>query len=246
MRKPLDICGDVYGYLTVISKAPKHKGRTQWRCVCTCGKFITTYTKTLRDGSRISCGCHKVNSIDETGNRYGSLLVLHRTKTSHSSITNAAWLCLCDCGQTTRVIGSQLRAGKSTGCLSCSNSIYSSVDIALTKNIFHKYLNSANKRQIDFQLLESDVADLIRQSCFYCGSPPNNKQKIRKNTIVKYSGIDRRDNSIGYILDNCVPCCKICNTAKLDLSEDQFISHIKKIQKHYTANMPTMPKPQPQ
>lgn len=29
-----------------------------------------------------------------------------------------------------------------------------------------------------------------------------------------YNGIDRVDNAVGYILENCIPCCEFCNKAK--------------------------------
>jgi len=40
--------------------------------------------------------------------------------------------------------------------------------------------------------------------CYYCGWPRPEKG----------SGIDRIDNSKGYELINCVPCCTECNTAR--------------------------------
>jgi len=44
-----------------------------------------------------------------------------------------------------------------------------------------------------------------------------------------YNGIDRVDNAIGYLTDNCVACCKVCNRAKLQMSKNEFFDHIKKI-----------------
>lgn len=52
--------GDVYGRLTVVSRAPSKNGRTYWRCECECGKtkdvlghnLITTTATSTK-----SCGC---------------------------------------------------------------------------------------------------------------------------------------------------------------------------------------------
>jgi hypothetical protein len=44
-----------------------------------------------------------------------------------------------------------------------------------------------------------------------------------------YNGIDRVDNFKGYEIDNCVPCCYICNYAKRDMSKDQFLAWVKRI-----------------
>lgn len=50
---------------------------------------------------------------DEIGNRYGSLLVIDRAK-NHG--TRAAWVCKCDCGNTTIVAGKTLRSGLTRSC----------------------------------------------------------------------------------------------------------------------------------
>lgn len=36
------------------------------------------------------------------------------------------------------------------------------------------------------------------------------------------NGIDRVDSSIGYTIQNSVPCCKICNYAKHNLTLEEF------------------------
>lgn len=53
--------------------------------------------------------------IDITGNRYGKLLVQSRAENING---NAAWVCLCDCGNTCTVVGYSLKSGdtKSCGC----------------------------------------------------------------------------------------------------------------------------------
>lgn len=54
--------------------------------------------------------------------------------------------------------------------------------------------------------------------------------------VKKIFGIDRTDNSTGYILENCIPCCDICNYMKNDLSKDKFIYKISKIYKKHLTN----------
>lgn len=55
--------------------------------------------------------------IDETGNKYGRLLVIKRD--INNSHKNAFWLCECECGQIKVINGQSLRNGetKSCGCL---------------------------------------------------------------------------------------------------------------------------------
>lgn len=52
---------------------------------------------------------------DETGNRYGRLLVLKRVE-NHPTRGDAQWLCKCDCGNEKIIRGVQLRSGKSKSC----------------------------------------------------------------------------------------------------------------------------------
>lgn len=51
--------------------------------------------------------------IDETGNKYGLLTVIEKTKDKNG---RAAWKCKCDCGNEKIVRGSDLRKGKITSC----------------------------------------------------------------------------------------------------------------------------------
>lgn len=52
--------------------------------------------------------------IDETGNRYGRLVVIKRVE--NDSRGQARWECLCDCGNKTIVIGTHLRSGHTQSC----------------------------------------------------------------------------------------------------------------------------------
>src|ERR1035437_460869 len=73
-----------------------------------------------------------------------------------------------------------------------------------------------------FNLSQIDCANLSLSSCIYCdrkSDPENNK----------FNGIDRIDNNIGYEVNSCVPCCKYCNSAKHNLSLDEFFIWIKRI-----------------
>lgn len=55
---------------------------------------------------------------DEVGKRYARLTVLRRTTSRTGRGSAAWWECLCDCGELTKVTGSNLRSGntKSCGC----------------------------------------------------------------------------------------------------------------------------------
>ena len=72
--------------------------------------------------------------------------------------------------------------------------------------------------------------------CFYCGAEKSN-HKVTKNCKegFDHNGIDRIDSSKGYTPDNVVPCCKICNKAKMDMDQKDFILWIQRAANHTKA-----------
>ena len=84
-----------------------------------------------------------------------------------------------------------------------------------------------------------EFKDLINKPCAYCGSNPTsdtyiNGNKFNKtNALVYVNGIDRIDSTKGYSVNNCVPCCTMCNKMKLDYSLEDFKTQISKIY-HYS------------
>ena len=63
-----------------------------------------------------------IHRIDETGKRYGRLVVvevLKRSLASRFKRAKAKWLCVCDCGTRTAVFGDKLRSGQIRMCLTC-------------------------------------------------------------------------------------------------------------------------------
>ena len=65
--------------------------------------------------------------------------------------------------------------------------------------------SAASKRGYAWELTLDEYSALILNSnCHYC-------YHVLSDTG---SGLDRKDNNIGYMLDNCVPCCAHCNGFK--------------------------------
>ena len=73
----------------------------------------------------------------------------------------------------------------------------------------------------------SEVYSVRKSTCHYCGKSPNKPH--RKCETFLYNGLDRVDNSVGYIESNVVPCCYICNKMKGDLSTEVFLEHLNNI-----------------
>src|SRR4026208_693631 len=91
-----------------------------------------------------------------------------------------------------------------------------------------EYQASALKRGFVFDLSEKEFDDLIGGSCGYCGAPPSRIMK-RAFGQVACSGIDRIDNSIGYVSGNCVSCCKQCNYAKRNMTAAEFLAWANRV-----------------
>lgn len=53
----IDLTGQQFGRLTVVSFAGIVNRRARWECVCTCGARIVTGRQDLRSGRTRSCGC---------------------------------------------------------------------------------------------------------------------------------------------------------------------------------------------
>lgn len=99
-----------------------------------------------------------------------------------------------------------------------------------------RYKKQALSRNYIFDLSDNDFRQLVTSNCFYCGLEP--KQIMREKTSFGqfiYNGIDRVDNSIGYTVDNCVSCCKVCNNAKGKLTKQEWREWIQRIVTYHTT-----------
>lgn len=171
-----------------------------------------------------------------SGQTFGRWFVLneHKTKISDSSkSTKVIWKCRCQCGNVKWVQARILRnkRSRSCGCLRNEQRRLSYGQASFNR-IYSSYVRGAKKRKLIFQLSKTNFRKLITANCYYCGSVPANKQLSKNHGDYGefiYNGIDRKDNSQGYIIENCVSCCKICNYMKQELSYYNFLKHIEKI-----------------
>jgi hypothetical protein len=92
---------------------------------------------------------------------------------------------------------------------------------------YSEYKSRADKKDLEFALSHETFSDLQSQQCHYC-----HKERSRDHR----NGIDRKDNALGYTLDNCVPCCRECNYMKSSLNDTIFIDQAKKVSVFVTEN----------
>lgn len=92
---------------------------------------------------------------------------------------------------------------------------------------YSAYLKRAAKKDLEFTLTKEEFSKFINEKCYYC-----DKKTIEKHT----NGIDRKDNDIGYTIQNCVSCCSQCNYMKGSLTKEKFIETCKRISNYNLEN----------
>jgi len=122
----------------------------------------------------------------------------------------------------------------SCGCLrrertSAANSLPG--DLAAFNSLFGCYKVRSRKFGIVFEFNKDQFRNIISSDCCYCGAKPSNVHKHYKTSIV-YNGIDRINPSNGYVVENCVSCCWTCNSAKSNMSIDEFRSWHRRLNHH--------------
>jgi hypothetical protein len=219
-----DLTGRTFGRLTVIKRAENGKyGKVRWLCICECGNETIVAAGDLRNGIVVSCKCFVKSKTSErclkdlAGRIFGKLTVIRRIKENNKH-GHAHWLCKCLCGNEIITGGSELRRGnvKSCGCIGGITGINDLQEEIDFNRIIRQYKQSAKNRRLLYSLTDEDALKLISSECYYCNVP-----------LAK--GIDRIDSSGGYISGNVLPCCKLCNIIKLDLSIDDFYDMVNSI-----------------
>lgn len=124
MGKFLDIKGERYGKLVVISETKERdaKGSVIWECKCDCGKSVNVSSNSLRMGTVLSCGCSRAesNEKDISGKTIGRLTAIRKVGKTKDG---ALWICQCECGKQTELSVRVFNDGKtlSCGCLNLEN-----------------------------------------------------------------------------------------------------------------------------
>jgi hypothetical protein len=142
-----------------------------------------------------------------TGQRFGSLVVLSRVPNKNGRVT---WLCVCDCGKEKEVTAQRLRNGTtlSCGCRHWGKKKY--------EHIYNRLVASAAKRSISLNLSFSEFRTFVGENCHYCGTKIDWLERCahKPHKGSDAYNIDRKDNTLGYFLRNCVACCYVCNVTK--------------------------------
>lgn len=248
-----DLTNQKFGLLTVISFAKRERYKLFWNCKCECSNTKIIRSDVLKNSK--SCGCQtkdrilfgiynkKLNRFEQFLNKnFGYLIVK-----SISNLEKGTVLCKCICGNNTIQKLNSLVYGHvfSCGCY-LQNTNYrkivgdsikeargtSSNIEKLYKDLYSRYFKGAQDRSKIFNLTLNQFIKFITDKCYYCGIKNSNIRRLRTKyrfEELSYNGIDRVDNNKGYTFDNCVTCCRFCNSAKSNRTLEEFIDWVGKI-----------------
>jgi hypothetical protein len=184
--------------------------------------------------------------LDLIGMRYNMLMVVEKLPSKvygdkSKYHKKRMWLCKCDCGNMTEANTGSLTCDKkkSCGCLtstkSAENSIKSRYKIAKQdagyRSIYSSYKLNAKSRGFDFNIDFDYAVSILKSDCHYCGIEPSNTY-MKSYYNATYNGIDRVNNTKGYEIDNIVSCCKMCNIAKNNNTEEYFLQWVKRLSEY--------------
>jgi hypothetical protein len=195
MPKFIDLTGQKFGSLLVLSRAPNKGTHTYWKTLCDCGKEHIVNAYNLKIGKIQSCGClrdektSKKNTINEINNRYEKLLVIKKAKTNKHR--QAQWVCQCDCGNHTIVVGSNLRNGHTTSCGCINSKAEEKINKILSEN------NINYKTQYTFEGLVGLKKQPLR---FDFAIFKNNKL----SHLIEYDGIQHFDKNDKWYSENTI------------------------------------------
>lgn len=171
---------------------------------------------------------------NHVGEKFGNITITNQyyVLTKHQSELRVNYSCECGCETLNKAYQ---KVKKQKMCKKCRNTNFHKVNPETSfKMLFNDYVRNTVRRRLLFTLTEDEFRTLTKGNCFYCGCPPSSVKRPKSTSgEYVYNGIDRKDNSIGYVSYNCVSCCKTCNFSKHKLSHDDFLNHVRKIYDFY-------------
>lgn len=169
-----------------------------------CEKPVTSYESRKR--TYCSAACRLVDAYEtKPCGTCGNLM--HRQKGHYRMY----------CSRQCYAIGSRLAEGRAT-----------------RNEVVFRYKRHARERHLVWALTDAMIDTIFKSDCHWCGEPPSNVGKRSRNYgDFRHSGIDRVDNEKGYVENNVVPCCIVCNSMKRDFTKAVFLERARRIARRF-------------
>jgi 5-methylcytosine-specific restriction endonuclease McrA len=164
------------------------------------------------------------------GQTFNRLTVIRFHNFDSSQQAAKLWLCKCACGKEVTVRTNALVTGrtKSCGCWRKESRMLEP-GIGMRNHLLQIYKAAAKRRGHSWELVNEQFDVLTQGDCHYCGEPPSDrKHSSRFNGACRCNGIDRKNNTKGYVFENCVSACWSCNRMKGTMPYDKFIAFLRK------------------
>ena len=128
---------------------------------------------------------------------------------------------------------------KSKSCYNCRGKALRSYNEDTTWDyLYHVIKGRKTAKEKGFGLTKECFRRVSVMNCYYCGAEPTQTRGYKEwHPPLTINGLDRVDPSMGYFDDNVVACCKDCNVAKLDKTEEEFLSWLKRLVAHQQKTM---------
>lgn len=206
--------------------------------------FCTKSFLTIKGSKQLFCcvRCGQAARETEVGKSYGYLKITEECPLSIDRYKYVIAKCICQAVFKCRL--GNIKSGNTTscGCKKAESAVKRArpCSEAAAWQCYKQYVTSAKRRHIQFELSFEEFVEMAKSDCRYCKSAPQqvlslkytkgkNIGKERLNGSFVYNGIDRVDNSLGYSKSNSVPCCGICNRAKLDKTPKEWSSWLLQV-----------------
>ena len=119
------------------------------------------------------------------------------------------------------------RVGKSQGAAKCPDRIE-----RVVVRQWSSYTREAARAGREFSLTRERFAEPLLGDCSYCGTPAGDLIERGNGVTRGLNGIDRVDNSFGYVAGNCVSCCAPCNRFKAAMPVVRFAETVDRLHAH--------------
>ena len=143
---------------------------------------------------------------------------------------SVGWTMLCPfCKET--FVSTSNRFKEISSCYKCrAETKKVSSEESTLKHLYSGVKGRKKSKERGFDLTFDEFKKLVKSPCHYCGSKGYISKGHRDwSANVLVNGIDRLDSSKGYLYDNVVACCRVCNSAKSDMTYSDFMDWIKQL-----------------